>query len=313
MGAHALAPDLHRGGDLLDRRARPARSPARGALTITSCAPRAGVRGEQVGVGARARGSPASGVERGVEVGHDPHRPARACPGAPPPGRTRVDLGRRAVLVALGERVGLGVDRRGRASARSPPPGRVGALAGDDRPLPGERVDAQLRHSVSVFSIRDVLDAGVHGRARRRVRSRRRGVERRARRSGRAATMPPAPAGARLGLGGARAARAAIPRAARARADREPAELRGRRRLDQQRGRCRPPRPSRRRPGGCASSSRPSSSSAERDALLVAEDRRGAARARRASSAARRAARRTASQPPARSGGCPRSSAGALG
>ena len=98
-------------------------SPARGALTITSCAPRAGRPVNRSGLASGCGRSGASGRQRRVEVRHDAHRPARRV-GRAAVRAHRVDLGRRAVLVALGERVGRGVDRRRRVGASSPPPGR---------------------------------------------------------------------------------------------------------------------------------------------------------------------------------------------
>jgi hypothetical protein len=55
-----------------------------------------------------------------------------------------VQFGRRAVLVALGERVLRGIDRLGRVDVELGPRA-LRALAGDDRAQPAEGVDADLR------------------------------------------------------------------------------------------------------------------------------------------------------------------------
>ena len=130
-----------------------------GPLTITSWAPVAGSAVNSSGL-PRA-GSAISDrlglhsivrVRRGqrrVEVRHHPHRP----PGRvrrPTAGAQRVELRRSAVLVTLGERVALGVDRLCRSAGRLAP-GTPGALSGDDRLVPAQRVDPDLRHgSVSI-------------------------------------------------------------------------------------------------------------------------------------------------------------------
>ena len=83
-------------------------------------------------------------AQRRVEIGERPHAPARRV-GAAAVGAHRVDLGRRAVLVALGERVPLGVDRRVRLDLEATPrPAR--AVAGHDRLQPRQGVDPDLRH-----------------------------------------------------------------------------------------------------------------------------------------------------------------------
>src|SRR5262249_22167461 len=101
------------------------------------------LRGEQVRVRVRLRRGGIR-IERRVLVRHHADRP---------PGRVRrtavrahgVDLGRRLILVTLGERVALGVDRRIRWDLE-PATGAVGALTGDDRLETRQRVDANLRH-----------------------------------------------------------------------------------------------------------------------------------------------------------------------
>jgi hypothetical protein len=100
----------------------------------------------------------AAGVaERGVEVRHHAHEPAAAvlCAAV---GSQRVDLWRRAVLVAFQERVALGVDRRLGLDAEAAA-GAGGALAGDDRLQPGERVDAELGHYFAYRSMSSTRSA----------------------------------------------------------------------------------------------------------------------------------------------------------
>ena len=114
-----------------------------GALTMTSCTPVGGLRGEEVGIGVRRRLRRVR-ADRGEEVGHRAHEPAgRVRRSAAGPQRPH--LGRRAVLVALEEGVALGVDRLGRLG-REAGAGPRGAAGGDDRPQPRQGVHAQLVH-----------------------------------------------------------------------------------------------------------------------------------------------------------------------
>ena len=222
--------------------------------------------GEQVGLGRRAR---ASGGVRAPAPGRGsaPRAPAsRACR-ARRRRAQRVDLGRRAVLVARGERVASpgrsaarGVDRRG------PPPGRRGALAGDDRAQPGERVDAELRQGALLHGARARCPPRRRARPTARVAGARRRA--RARRSGRAA--PCGRRAARRAPQSSRLARAVRgDPAPRGRVDGEAAELRGR--SARAGGTCRH-RAVATATSCIASSSRPSSSPS-RHALLVAEHR----------------------------------------
>ena len=94
-----------------------------------------GLRSVGVGVSAGYRFGTTRTLQPGVSAGR--------------PGRARVQLGRGAVLVALGERVALEVDRLGRAAQRGLAAGPARALARDDRAVPAERVDADLGHARS--------------------------------------------------------------------------------------------------------------------------------------------------------------------
>src|SRR5207245_10025043 len=88
------------------------------------------------------------GREGRIQVGHDPHAPAgRIGPAAV--GTQGVELGRRELLVALGERILCGVDACvARVLARKPwrSARALRALAGDDRLVPAERVYSEFRH-----------------------------------------------------------------------------------------------------------------------------------------------------------------------
>ena len=156
----------------------------------TSCAPVAGRLANRSGSPRpEASGSaPASAVavrERGIEVRHDPHLPAAVV-------TQRVELRRRAVLVAGGERVALGIDRLARRHVEERARARA-ALARDDHPQARERVDAQLRQGESLGKALlhgHVLDALLdEGRPVLLVPGAL--VERPARRSGRAARSTP--------------------------------------------------------------------------------------------------------------------------
>ena len=118
---HAPAPHRHRElelggvqlGERADRRAASRRSPRGG---------RARPRRRRGPRAPRAAGRVASGLSAGKRFGHDAHRPAGRV-GRGLVRAQRVELRRRAVLVALEERVALGVDRRvggRRLQARSP-------------------------------------------------------------------------------------------------------------------------------------------------------------------------------------------------
>ncbi len=120
--AHPLAPHPHRRDHLLDGELRQRVHRLGRVHDHLVRAPR-GHRREQIGAASgRVATVPglAGRVERGKEVGHHPDCPAGSVGPHPPSGPQRVQLRRRAVLVALGERVLLGVDRvrRERSAAR---------------------------------------------------------------------------------------------------------------------------------------------------------------------------------------------------
>ena len=85
--------------------------------------------------------------EGGIEIGHHAHEP----PGgvrSTPAGAERVKLRRGSLLVPLEERVGLGI-HGGPCGDGELAPGPPGALAGDDRPQPGQRIEPELRQAAS--------------------------------------------------------------------------------------------------------------------------------------------------------------------
>ena len=122
MGAHPLAPDRHRrldlrGRDLGQRVHRVGRVDDHLVVAVR------GLGGEQVRLAAAAgerilAGRGLARRQRRVEVRHHAHLPARVS--VAPPRSQPVELGRRAVLVAGGERVGLGrsASRSGRRETR---------------------------------------------------------------------------------------------------------------------------------------------------------------------------------------------------
>ncbi len=140
---HPLAPHLHRPGQALHRKLGK-REDRLGRVHDHLVRALGGHRAEQVrhGVAGRLRGIQR---QRRIQVRHDPHGPAGRV-GLAAAGAHRVQLGRRAVLVALGERVALHVDRdRRRAGGLAA--GAHRALAGDDHLVSAERVDSDFRHS----------------------------------------------------------------------------------------------------------------------------------------------------------------------
>jgi hypothetical protein len=141
--AHALAPGLDRDGHLAGPQLGQRHDRVRGV--DDHLVPAAGgLRGEQVGLGVARR---RLGVleQRRIEVRHDAHAPARRV-GTARAGADRVHLGRRLVLVALGEGIAGGIDRWTRGDGEDVARA-VGAPGGDDRLEPGERVDPDLvRH-----------------------------------------------------------------------------------------------------------------------------------------------------------------------
>ncbi len=87
--------------------------------------------------------------QRRVEVRHHAHRPTRGV-GSAAVRAQRVDLGRRAVLVAFRKRVRSRIQcRRGRHGELTA--GAPGAGAGHDRAVPAQGVDAQLRVAAPRF------------------------------------------------------------------------------------------------------------------------------------------------------------------
>ena len=148
--AHALAPDLDCGLELLGRGLPEAGDRLR---RVHDHLVRAGgrPRGEQLGLAAagaeRVDGRLVVARERGVEIGHDANRPARGV-GPAAVRAQREHLRRRAVLVALHEGVGLRIDVH-RGLDLVEPAGPAGPLAGDDGPQPRQGIDAQLRQGPS--------------------------------------------------------------------------------------------------------------------------------------------------------------------
>jgi hypothetical protein len=140
--AQPLAPDLQRGGQLLGRQVGERGDGARRVHDhLVRTARR--LRGEEVRVRLGRRYGRVR-LERRVQVGHDAQRPARPVRLAAL-GADGMDLGRRAILVALEERVGLGIDRLRRLDGVAVA-GPRGASGGDDRLQPRQRVDADLVH-----------------------------------------------------------------------------------------------------------------------------------------------------------------------
>ena len=126
------------------------------------------LRGEQVGVARRRAGRGASGDERRVEVRHDAHASSRACRARRRPGRTRVHLGRRPVLVALGERVAC----RGRsaAPARRAARRRAASRARPRRSRAGRSAGRRAPQASAAFSIATCsMPASTNGVAARLV------------------------------------------------------------------------------------------------------------------------------------------------
>ena len=140
--AHPLAPHVERVDDLADLEVGERGDRVRG---VDDDLVRAARRrdGEQVGLGEGLRRR-AARVERRIEVGHDAHAPARGVRRTAV-GAQRVGLRRRAVLVTLEEGILLGVDRVGRRGGQAAARPR-GAVGSDDRPVAGERIDADFGH-----------------------------------------------------------------------------------------------------------------------------------------------------------------------
>jgi hypothetical protein len=146
--AHALAPHRHRGVDLLGLELRK-RADGVGRVDDHLVCPVRRPNREQVGLAAAAGERVAAvvllaGRQGRVEVRDDAHAPAAVV-------AQGVDLGRGLVLMAGGERVALAVYGRPRSHIEERARARA-ALAGDDHPQPGKRIDAQLG-AQSGFSI----------------------------------------------------------------------------------------------------------------------------------------------------------------
>ena len=148
VGAHPLAPDRHRGLDLLWRDLR---QRVHGIGRVDDHLVRAERRSRRKQVGLAAPHGQRivarlgiTGRERREQVRHHAHAPARRVrPGAVV--ANRVELGRRLVLVAVRERVALAVDRCPRSGVE-PGAGPPAAVAGHDHAQARERIDAQLGH-----------------------------------------------------------------------------------------------------------------------------------------------------------------------
>ena len=164
---HPLAPHVHRGRNLLGRRQLAERHHRLGRVDdhLVRAERRRRPRTDPGWRVARAVRR-ARGLERRIQVRHHADGPAGRV-GLAAVGPDRVQLGRRAVLVALGERIGLRVESAAPAVGAQLAARASGAGPGDDRPLAGQRVDAGSRaprcQAVTQLLLhRDVLDPGLH-------------------------------------------------------------------------------------------------------------------------------------------------------